>query len=287
MAEILDGKKLSQEVLTRLKKKIKSGNLKLGLAIIAIGKNKVSKVYLKQKKIACQNIGIGFRLYHLPKSISQKRFEERIKKIIRIKENSGIVIQLPLPFNPLLTSRLFNLIPSQKDIDCLGQVNFSSFCQGNKIVMPPVVSAISKLFKKYKIQVKGKKVLIVGKGRLVGQPLITWLSKTEGEAVALRSPLPLQVLVADKSTKDLAGLCRQADIIISGAGQANLIKGSMIKKGAIVIDVGASTEKGRVLGDVEKKSVLKKASFLAPVPGGVGPLTIACLLENLVNLNSK
>ncbi len=271
MTVILDGQKLSKKILTTLTKKIEASNLRLGLAVIAIGKNKVSEVYLKQKRLACQNIGIGFKLYRFPKNISQKKLEEKIKQISKIKGNSGIVIQLPLPFSPLVASRFFNLIPLKKDIDCLGQTNFSRFCRGNKKNMPPVVSAISKFFKKYKIQVKDKNVVVIGAGRLVGLPVSFWLANNGAK-----------ITIVDKSTKNIKVPIKKADIIISGTGQANLIKGSMIKRGAVVVDVGTSTDKGRVSGDVEKNSVLKKASFLAPVPGGVGPLTIACLLENLV-----
>ncbi len=280
MVKILDGKKASEKALDNLKKKIKASKLKLSLAIISVGKNKVSEIYLRQKRLACEKTGIGFRLYRFPKRISQKKLKTEIKKIAKDQVNSGIVIQLPLPFNSLVISQLFDLIPSKKDVDCLGTTNFNSFCRGDKKVMPPVVSAISKLFKKYKIQVKDKKVLIVGKGRLVGQSLITWLSKTEETG----SPPPLQVLVADKSTKDLAGLCRQADIIISGAGKVGLIKGEMIKKGAIIIDAGSSKRHGKIVGDADFESCSKKAGAITPVPGGVGPLTIACLLENLVKL---
>lgn len=276
MVKILDGRKLSKEILADLKKKVEVGKLKLSLAIISVGKNKVSEVYLKQKKLACQNIGIDFRSYSFPRNISQKELKGKIKMIAENRKSSGIVIQLPLPFDSLTVSQLFNSIPPKKDIDCLGQVNFNSFCRGNKKVMPPVVSAVSKLFKKYKIRVKDKKVVVVGRGRLVGLPISFWLANNEA-----------RITIVDKSTKNIKVPIKKADIIISGAGQANLIKGSMIKKGAVVVDVGASTEKGMVFGDIEKDSVSRKASFLAPVPGGVGPLTVACLLENLITLNSS
>ncbi len=273
MATILNGKKASEKALDNLKKKIKANELKLSLAIISVGKNKVSEIYLRQKRLACEKTGIGFRLYRFPKRISQKKLGTEIKRIAKDQVNSGIVIQLPLPFNSLVISQLFDLIPSKKDVDCLGTTNFNSFCRGNKKVMPPVVLAIKKLFKNYKIKIKDKNIVVIGTGRLVGLPVSLWLANEKAE-----------VITVNKSTGNITDFIKKADIIISGAGKAGLIKGEMVKKGVVLVDVGASAEKGKVLGDIEIKSVSKKASFLAPVPGGVGPLTIACLLENLVKL---
>ena len=276
MVKILDGKKASEKALDNLKKRIEANKLKLGLAIISVGQSKVSEIYLRQKRLACERTGVGFRLHRFPKRISQKKLKTEIKKIGGDKMNSGIVIQLPLPFSYLVTSEFFDLIPAKKDTDCLGTTNFNSFCRGDKKVMPPVVLAIKKLFKNYKIEIKDKNIVVVGTGRLVGLPVSLWLANEKAK-----------VITVNRSTRNIIDFIKKADIIISGAGKANLINGSMVKKGVILVDVGASIERGKVLGDIEVKSVFKKASFLAPVPGGVGPLTIACLLENLVNLNSR
>jgi len=274
MVKILDGKKASEKVLDSLKKKIKANKLKLTLAIISVGKNKVSEIYLRQKRLACEKTGIGFRPYCFSKRISQRKLETEIKRIAKSQINSGIVIQLPLPFNSLAISQLFDLIPAKKDTDCLGTTNFNSFCRGDKKVMPPVVSAIKKLFKNYKIKIKNKNIVVVGTGRLVGLPVSLWLANEKAK-----------VITVNKFTRDIADFTKKADIIISGVGKANLINGSMVKKGVVLVDVGASMEKGKVLGDIEIKSVFKKASFLAPVPGGVGPLSVACLLKNLLKLS--
>jgi methylenetetrahydrofolate dehydrogenase (NADP+)/methenyltetrahydrofolate cyclohydrolase len=169
-----------------------------------------------------------------------------------------------------------NLLPPAKDPDCLTLANFERFRGGNPLILPPVVEAIKKLLAEYRIKVAGKNVVVVGAGRLVGLPTSLWL-KGEGA----------RVLVLDKKTKNLSGLTRKADIVVSGAGRPGLIKGSMVKRGVVVIDCGTSSEQGRLVGDVETSSVIKKARFLAPCPGGIGPLAIVCLLENLIKLQSR
>jgi len=276
MIKILDGRKAAEKDLNNLKKKIEVKKLKLNLAIISVGENKVSEIYLRKKKLACEKIGIGFKLYHFPRRIGQKELGAKIKRISKNKANSGVVIQLPLPFDNPIVNQFFDLIPFKKDIDCLGATNFNSFCKGDKRITPPVVMAIKKFFKIYKIKIKDKNVVVVGTGRLVGLPVSLWLANEK-----------INVITVNKSTRNIIDLLKKADIIISGAGKANLINGSMIKNKVVLIDIGASIEKGKAFGDIETSTVLEKASFLAPAPGGIGPLTIACLLENLITLNSS
>jgi len=171
---------------------------------------------------------------------------------------------------------ILNIIPSEKDVDVLSEQNMGKFYAGNSEILPPVVSAISALFKKYNIKVAGKSVLVVGAGRLVGKPLSVWLIQQSAT-----------VFVANSATKNLSYLSRNADIVISGVGKSNLITKNMIKKGAVVIDAGTSVGSGKSRGDVDFKNVQKKADFITPVPGGVGPLTVAYLLKNLLILNQK
>jgi len=147
----------------------------------------------------------------------------------------------------------------------LSEKSFRKFARGESLILPPTVGAVSILFKKYRIKIRSKNIVVIGGGRLVGKPLVAWLKFQKAKFLAL-----------DKSTKNISSYTEKADILISGVGKKNLIKGEMVKKGAVVVDFG---------GDVDFKSVSKKSSYITPVPGGVGPITVACLLENLVKLN--
>jgi methylenetetrahydrofolate dehydrogenase (NADP+)/methenyltetrahydrofolate cyclohydrolase len=299
MAIILDGRKLNEKVLAGVKREIQNRKLKLKLAVIFVGDNKVSGVYLRKKQEACESAGIGFQVFGFPEDVSESGLKQGIEKIILDPSNSGIVIQLPLPFDNLITRSFLNLIPAERDPDCLNQKSFEAFREGKNPVLPPVVSAIAKFVKEYRIDLKGKNAVVVGKGRLVGLPASIWLEQQGAK-----------VVVCDSKTEDIAAETQKADIIVSGAGKSGLITGAMIKRGAVVIDCGTSTEKklasapqsgttvlqkltfsnkasawqSRTVGDVDFESVFEKADYISPVPGGVGPLAVACLLENLLEL---
>ncbi|MDO8424501.1 MAG: bifunctional 5,10-methylenetetrahydrofolate dehydrogenase/5,10-methenyltetrahydrofolate cyclohydrolase [bacterium] len=271
--KILDGKKLSEEILDDLARKIKSRHLKLRLAVILVGSNSVSRVFIEKKKEACQRVGIGFNFYQFREKTGAKELKKAIEKISRNPQNSGVVIQLPLPKH-LNVQEVLNLLPPEKDVDVLSELNLGKFSQGTLNILPPTVGGISHLLNKYRINVKGKNTVVVGAGRLVGYPLALWLLKEKAT-----------VLVLNEFTKDASSFIRKADILVSGVGKPNLIRGDMVKSGAVVIDAGTTVEGGKLVGDVDFKSVSKKSSYITPVPGGVGPLTVACLLENLVKLN--
>jgi methylenetetrahydrofolate dehydrogenase (NADP+)/methenyltetrahydrofolate cyclohydrolase len=273
MAKLLDGKKLSEEILEKLKKTIKSHHLKLRLAVILVGKNLISQIFINQKKKACEKIGIDFKLYKFSPELRTLQLKKEIERICQNPENSGITIQLPLPekFPP---EEFLNLISEKKDIEVLSEKSLGKFYQGTLKILPPTVQGILYLLKKYKISLLGKNVVIVGAGRLIGFPLAMQL---------LKEKVTLSVL--NEFTRDTPFFTRKADILISGVGWPNLIKGNLVKEGVIVIDAGTSLKRGRLVGDVDFKSVSKKASYITPVPGGVGPMTVACLLENLVKLH--
>lgn len=272
---ILNGKILSDKILKRLGKEIKKKKLKLKLAVILVGDNIISQVYTQKKKRACKKIGIDFELFEFSLKISKLKLKKEIEKIVKKPDISGVIIQLPLPKN-FKTQEFLNLVPSQKDIDVLSEVNISEFLGGTLTILPPVAGAVKKLLEEYKISVKNKKIVLVGAGRLVGRPLSIWLMHQDAD-----------FSIVDRSTKDISCFTKKADIIISGVGLPNLIIGKMVKEGAIVIDAGTSSEKGKTIGDVDFKSVSEKAEYITPVPDGVGPMTIACLLENLVKINTK
>jgi len=274
-AKILNGKELSEKILAKLKKAVKKSKLKLRLAVIQVGENSVSQVFINQKKKACEKTGINFKLFKFPAEIGLRELKKETEKIVKSKVTSGVIIQLPLP-KKFLAEEFLNLIPEGKDIDVLSEKSLGKFYQGCLKILPPTVSGILKLLKSYKIGSIGKNVVIVGAGRLVGFPLATQL---------LKEKATLSVL--NEWTRDASSFTKKADILISGVGKPNLIKGNVVKKGVIVIDAGTSIKKGKLVGDVDFKSVSKKASYITPVPGGVGPLTVACLLENLAVLNKK
>jgi methylenetetrahydrofolate dehydrogenase (NADP+)/methenyltetrahydrofolate cyclohydrolase len=267
---ILDGKKISEKILKNLKKRVKK---KLTLAVVFVGKNPISEIFIRRKKIICEKMGIGFRLYSFPSTISKNLLKKELIKIIKNPSNSGVIIQLPLPkkFNP---EEFLNLIPEEKDVDVLSERNLGKFYQGSLKILPPTVAGILELLKQYKIELRGKNVVILGAGRLVGFPLALQLLKEKAT-----------VSVLNEFTKDTFFYTKKADILISAVGKANLVKGEMIKKGAVVIDAGASLWRGKLRGDVDFQSVSKKASFLTPSPGGVGPMTVAFLIKNLIQLS--
>jgi len=235
--KILDGKKISEKILNNLKKEIEKKRLKLKLSIVLVGEDSNSKIFIRQKKKACEKVGIDFELFKFSSKISNSELKKEIKKIIQNLDVKNIVVQLPLP-KGLNTEEILNLIPKEKNAE----------------IISPVVCAVDRILKEYKISLKNKNIVLIGKGRLVGQPVADWIRKQKMEFSNI-----------DK--------IKNADIVISGAGKPNLIKGKMIKKGVIVIDIGK---------DVDFKTVSKKASYITPVPGGVGPVTVACLLQNLI-----
>jgi len=239
MAKILDGKKIAEKILEKLKKEIEKKQLKLKLAVMLVRGDSASEIFVRVKKKACEFVGVNFELFKFPAEIHQSDLKKEVKKVVDEPNNSGVVVQLPLP-KKINTDEILNLIPSEKNVEFLS----------------PVICAVKYLLEEYKISLRGKKVVLVGRGRLVGRPVAKWLRK-QG----------IKFSNIDKIKK--------ADIIISGVGKPKLIKGEMVKRGVIVIDAG---------GDVDFESVSKKAKYITPVPGGVGPLTIACLLENLVKL---
>lgn len=274
---LLNGKKLSEKILNDLKKEIKSRNLKLKLAVVLVGNNPASKIYIRKKAEACRKVGVGFKLYYFKESISMRALKKEIGKIAKDPSIFGIIIQLPLPFSDSKrTQEILNAVPAEKDVDVLSEGNFEKFAQGKSKIMPPVVGAISTLLREYKISLKGKYVVIVGAGRLVGKPLAAWMARQSANFSIL-----------DKSTEDLSYFTKKAEIIITGVGNPNLIKSDMVKNGAVVIDAGTARKNGRTVGDVDFWSVSKKASYITPVFGGVGPLTVAYLLENLVKLSKE
>ena len=274
----IDGEKIASCILTKIKKTVSQEKLKPKLGAILAGNNPVSLTYIRQKEKACKKTGIDFSLFQFPANIKSSKLESEVRKIS--SRLSGIIIQLPLPFG-MKDQAILNAIPEGKDIDVLSSLSLGKFYAGDVnragfTPIPPIVKAISIILNEEKIILKGKYVVVVGFGRLVGKPLSFWLM-SQGATVS----------VLNEHTSDMSIFTRQADILFSGVGIPGLINGKMVKKGSMVVDTGTSIESGSSRGDIDFKSVSLKAGIVVPVPGGVGPVTTACLIENLVELSLK
>ena len=231
------------------------------LAIVLVGKDPASLNYIKRKKQIAVKLGCEAKLFHFSPDADEKEIINLIKKINADKKISGVIVQLPLPakFN---TDKIISTIKKSKDVDNL---------RGDSPFISPAVQAIWTLLNTENKPSKKANILIVGYGQTIGQPIHSHLVKKGFD----------NIIIADRNTKNLSRLTEKADVIISGAGKANLIKD--VKKDAIVIDAGASLHKGKIVGDVDLKRVAKKAKILTPVPGGIGPLTVVYLFKNLIN----
>lgn len=262
MFQILDGKKLARNFFCYLQKEIKSLSVKPHLLVLMVGQDRASQIFVRRKKEICHSLGVSFSLVTLSASSPAPKICQVLRLAIKQKNPHGVVVQLPLP-QGINRDQVLKCIPKKMDVE-----GFK-----NRAIVSPVALGIAALLAEYKIGVKGRKVAVVGAGKLVGEPTARLMQK-----------IGASVKVYDQNIKALAAQVKKADIIISGVGKPNLIRGTMIKKGAVVVDAGTSWKAGKIQGDVEVASVKKKASFLAPVPGGVGPMTVMMLLMNLVEL---
>ncbi len=262
----MDGKKIAEKRFLKLKERLSKEESPPSLAVVWIGEDNVSRIYIEKKKEALQKIGIKVRVYSFPESVSAEEVKE---KIISLKEE-GVIVQLPLPQN-FNAQEILNCIPPEKDVDLLSEISLGKFYSGKKDFLPPVVGAMDILFKEHKIDVKGKTAVVLGAGRLVGKPVSFFLIE-KGATVS----------VINKHTEDISFFTEKADLVVSGTGVSSILKGEMIKDGAIIIDAGTSDDGKKIKGDVEIKSVREKASFLSAVPGGIGPLVVYVLACNLL-----
>ena len=270
MDNIMDGKKISLEIQDELKHTIKYEMIKPSVAVIQVGNDQASTTYIKNKEKACNNIGIYFRYFKFEDGTPELTIINKIKELNNDDYVNGIIVQLPLPerYNE---KRLVNQIINSKDIDGLTDINIGRLLNGKKTLVPCTPLGVMELLKRYEVELKGKHVVIVGKGKLTGKPLI-YLMLNEGATVT----------VCHSKTVDLSKYTRDADVLISATGINKLITADMVKDGVVVVDVGINYEEGKIKGDVDFASVSKKASLITPVPGGVGPMTIAMLLKNIV-----
>ncbi|MEK7151039.1 MAG: bifunctional 5,10-methylenetetrahydrofolate dehydrogenase/5,10-methenyltetrahydrofolate cyclohydrolase [Patescibacteria group bacterium] len=270
---LFDGKSIAEEVKIALKQEAGLLGYPLRLGIVMVGKNPVSETFVALKEKFARDVGVETRRYEFEEDITTNDLRARMNDIVHEPQNRGIIVQLPLPAQ-IDTQSILNTVVPEKDVDMLSARSVGDSQVGKGKALPPVVGAVKILFEKNAIEVKNKKVVVIGYGRLVGQPLSVWLLANGAQVT----------VIADEKQFD-ASVLKSADIIISGVGKPKYIKGGMIKDGAVVVDVGTSEMNGEVVGDVDFDSVSRVASFLTPVKGGVGPLTVAMVFKNLLILS--
>lgn len=273
MSKLINGQQIASNILVACKAKVlklKKKGIVPKLAVVLVGNDPGSAVYVKRKAIAAAKVGVNFVLHKFPASISAPSLISKLKKIQQDKKLSALIIQLPLP-ERLYRPNILNTIKPKLDVDFLTNFSLGSLITNTNILEPPAAGAMLEVARSLKYNFAGKRVAVVGAGALVGRPLALLLLN-----------LGATPLVCNIHTKNLAQICKQANVIMSCVGKKNLIRGKMIKKGALVIDAGFAFEHGRASGDVNIKEALRFAGKVTPTPGGVGPITVAKLLMNAV-----
>lgn len=278
MGQLLDGKLLAQKRAGKLKEKVKDLK-KRGLnplfCVINIGNDPSSQLYLKTKKKRAAEVGITQQVYQLAQDESQNNLLTLIDRLNQDSKVCGIMIQLPVPDQIDLNEALEHISPS-KDVDCLTPSNVGRLWRGDHFVEPATAHGILALLDYYEIDLRGQNVVIIGRSSIVGKPL-----------AALMLERDATVSILHTKTKNLFEYTRKADILVSAAGQAGLITADMVKDNAVVIDVGINRQNGKTIGDVDFTEVLPKVKYITPVPGGIGPLTVESLMEQVVALTRR
>ncbi len=271
---LVDGKKIAARLQNDLKNNLLELNFSepIKLAVILVGDDPASQIYANKKKIIAKDLGIICDVYELSKDSTAKEVIDKINFLQQDKNLYGLIVQLPLPDNLWSQTRLItDHIRPELDVDCLSHFSLGKILMNELYFVPPIIGAVREILNEYKIELEGKHVCLVGRGELIGRPLAAYFLN-----------LPVTLSVCGKSTKKLSDITKQADILISGVGKPNLINADMVKSGAVVIDLATTYNQGKVQGDIDFNSVKTKASLLTPVPGGIGPITVIKLMENIV-----
>lgn len=274
MAEIINGKEIAENILNNIKKEVESYGVKPTLAVIIVGCNPASKVYVKNKIKKSEFLGFNSILKELPENTTKEELLDVIKNLNEDKNVNGILLQLPLP-KGLDEKDFLDEISPIKDVDGFTTYNSGKLFKGEKpYAVACTPKGIIKLLETKNINLEGKLAVVIGRSNIVGKPIAALLLQKNAT-----------VIQAHSKTKNLPEILKLADVIISATGKEEFIKGDMVKEGAIIIDVGITRNKnGKLTGDVDFESVNKKVSYITPVPGGVGPMTIASLMENTLEL---
>lgn len=268
MNNLIDGVLASKTLREKIKKQIEAEKIRPCLVVIQIGEDSASNIYIKNKKKACVDVGIKFEHIKFDKNISKETIINEIKRLNDDVLVNGILVQLPIPshFNE---GEIINTISPLKDVDGLTYPNVGNLVLGADGLVPCTPFAVMELLKMYNVKLAGKNVCVVGRSNLVGKPLVQLLLKQDAT-----------VSICHSKSLDIKSYTKRADVLIVAAGHPNLITKDMVKDKAVVIDVGINKENSLLCGDVSFDEVSKKASLITPVPGGVGPMTVACLLKN-------
>lgn len=272
---ILDGKKLSIELKEEIKVRVKQCLIKPCLAVIQVGNDEASNVYIKSKEKACHDVGIYFKHLKFEENVSER---ELVNKIIELNNDeyvNGILIQLPLP-EKFEANKFLNLISKDKDVDGLTDYNLGKLVKGNNSLVPCTPLGVIELLKRNNIEIEGKHAVIIGRSNLVGKPLAMLLLQENAT-----------VTICHSKTENLKEITKTADILISAVGRPNLINKDMAKENSVIIDVGINRIDDKLCGDVDFENIKDYVSYITPVPGGVGPMTVVMLLSNVIKNYEK
>lgn len=279
MAKIIDGKAISKQVREEIAAEVvqykeRCGTVP-GLAVIIVGSDPASQVYVRNKKRACEEVGFYSVGYELPESTTQEELIALIEKLNNDDKIHGILVQLPLPKHLDETEVLLKIRP-EKDVDAFHPYNVGKIMIGNHDLLPCTPAGVMVLLEKSGIDVSGKRCVVIGRSNIVGKPMAMLLLHANGT-----------VTICHSRTRNLAEICREADILVASIGKPEFVRGDMVKEGAVVVDVGINRlENGKLVGDVCFAEVEPKAAYITPVPGGVGPMTITMLLKNTLTAAS-
>ncbi len=273
MTVLIEGKTLSQKILKDLETSIEKLDKKPKLAVVLVGENPASQIYVRNKQKTALKIGMESLVIELPDTVSEENLVEQIHILNEDKDINAILVQLPLP-NHINSNRIIETIDPIKDVDGFHPINAGKLAIGQfPYAYPCTPKGIIKLLEEYNIDIEGKHAVVVGRSNIVGKPLAQMLLRKNAT-----------VTIAHSKTKNLKDITKNADILVSAIGQPGFIKEEMVAEGAIVIDVGINRINGKLSGDIDFENVKNKTSFITPVPGGVGPMTIAMLMQNTLEL---
>ncbi len=272
---LLDGKALSEKIINNLKEKVSKLVKIPTLAVILVGDDKASKIYVNKKNECAKNIGINSICLNFPETVSEEELQKEIEKLANNSDIDAILVQLPLPKH-INKNNIINKIPAKKDVDGFHPYNLGCLLSGVKpFAVPCTPKGIMRILNEYAIKVEGKNIVVIGRSNIVGKPLAQLMLNENAT-----------VTVCHSKTKNLKEITNKADVLIVATGKPKLIDASYVKEDSVIIDVGISRQNdGKLSGDVDFETVKNKAAYITPVPGGVGPMTIAMLMENTIELS--
>ena len=275
MFKLIDGKAHSASIRAEIHNRAvafkQSTGKEVGLAVVLVGSDPASQVYVRNKIKGCEEVGIKSYAYYLPEDASQKQVEELVCELVKDCSIHGILVQLPLPKH-LDAEKILKLIPESKDVDGFCEENIGNLCMNRSCLVACTPNGVMKMLEREGIALKGKNAVVIGRSNIVGKPMAMLLLNADAT-----------VTVCHSKTVNLKEICRGADVLVAAIGRAKFVTADMVKDGAVVVDVGMNRdENGKLCGDVDFENVKEKCSYITPVPGGVGPMTITMLLYNTV-----